>query len=281
MTSDLLNGEGIKGPGNPMWREAKIDLNKPPKKQPTAISIGHNQFGPTVFGSYGDFSCIYGPPKNKKTFLKSAIVSGYIGGQSTNYFPNIKGWNTEKKYVIDIDCEQGTYHAHRVMHRVKEMVGFDSHHYYWPLSWRQYSPQERMEGLEDIFNRKDMQGKIGLVCIDGFADLVNDVNDLRAVNELTSKLLKWTKESNCHITGVLHSNYGSKKPTGHLGSAILKKAETIAYVSHQNVGTNEAPEIDKSIAMVECIDGRNIDFDTFVFSIKDGLPTTMEELDIF
>lgn len=279
---ELGIGENLQGAMNPMWREAKIDLNKPPQKQPIAISIGHNQFGSTVFGSYGDFSCIYGPPKNKKSFLKSAIAAGYIGGNAVSYFPDIKGWGTEKKYIIDIDCEQGSYHAHRVMHRVKEMVGFSEHHYYWPLSWRQYTPEERVEGLEDIFNRKDMQGKIGLVLIDGFADLVNDVNDLTAVNKLTSKLLKWTKESNCHITGVLHSNYGSKKPTGHLGSAILKKAETIAYVSHANMGDAENPQVDKSVALVECIDGRNFDFDSFSFTIKDGLPTTqMEGIDIF
>ena len=66
----------------------------------------------------------------------------------------------------------------------------------------------------------------GLVVIDGIADLVSDVNNLDESSMVIQKLMKWTEELDCHIITVIHSNYGSEKPTGHLGSYLEKKAET-------------------------------------------------------
>ena len=38
--------------------------------------------------------------------------------------------------------------------------------------------------------------------------------------------MEWSAKFNCHIVTVIHSNYGSEKPTGHLGSFLEKKTET-------------------------------------------------------
>ena len=71
-----------------MFLRAAVDVNKKIERQPIAISIGESTYKqsryPIPFGSYGDFSCMVGSSKAKKTFLKSAIIAGYIGGRS-NY----------------------------------------------------------------------------------------------------------------------------------------------------------------------------------------------------
>ncbi len=96
-----------------MWNESEVDIYGPPPKQFVAIDIQHNFHGTVPFGTYGGISCIYGPPKSKKSFLKSAFVSAYIGGQTNNRFDIVRGRDRKGRWVVDIDTEQGSFHAWR------------------------------------------------------------------------------------------------------------------------------------------------------------------------
>ena len=261
----------IKGADKPetdvkvMFNNAFVDVKEKIRQQPVAITIGDSVYKakryPIPFGSYGDFSCIVGSSKAKKTFLKSAIVAGYIGGQSSNYFPNILGHDTTGKFVIDIDTEQSKYHSQRVFRRVCEMVG-SYPEFYKTFSLREYSAAERLAFIDWIVTESEYKDKIGLISIDGYADLVSDFNSLEQSNNLQEKLLKWTTMANCHITGILHRNFNSQKPVGHVGSAVLKKAETVVFV-----------EKDEELARVKCEYSRNIPFSEFGFRInEDWLP---------
>jgi hypothetical protein len=75
-----------------------------------------------------------------------------------------------------------------------------------------------------------MKDNIGLISIDGLADLVDDFNDLKESQRLINKVMKWTDDKQFHLTTILHSNYGSAKAVGHIGSSMLKKAETVCSV---------------------------------------------------
>ena len=131
--------------------ECEVDLSEELKQQPVAVSIGTSLYKgnnyPIPYGSYGDFSCIVGASKSRKTFLKSAIVAGYIGGQAQYYFPDIKGHNTKEKFVIEFDTEQSKYHTQRVLRRVIEMIG-NPYDYYKGYSLRKLEPKERMQLIE-------------------------------------------------------------------------------------------------------------------------------------
>lgn len=253
------------------WEKTKIDIYSPPPIQPVAIDIAEEYNGTVPYGSYGDMSCIYGPPKNKKSYFKSAIVAAYIGGKADNYFDNVKGRDTDGKVVFDIDTEQGYNHAWRSTHRVKEMCGFDSNPNYIPLHWREYTPVERRELLDSVFKDERYKGRFGLIAIDGVADFVDDVNDLKGTNDLIQILLSGSSATGAHIVLVMHCNYGTKKPTGHLGSAILKKCETIAYVENKTERVDgKVVAIDKSEVTVECMDSRNAPFDSFSFVLDES-----------
>jgi hypothetical protein len=146
------------------------------------------------------------------------------------------------------------------------MVG-NSYEFYKPFSLREYSAVERLEFIDWLINESEYKGNIGLISIDGYADLVSDFNSLEQSNHLQSKLLQWTTTAKCHITGVLHRNFSSQKPVGHIGSAILKKAETVVFV-----------ETEEDLARVQCTYSRNIPFPDFSFRINsDWLP---EEISI-
>ena len=127
------------------------------------------------------------------------------------------------------------------------------------------SYKDRVDFIDYILNDK-LEGKdIGLVVLDGIADLVADVNNLEQCNEAIQKLMSWTDELQCHIVTIIHSNYGSDKPTGHLGSFLEKKAET--QIKLEKNGVNQG------WITVECKRSRNKSFETFSFTINEkGLP---------
>jgi hypothetical protein len=136
---------------------------------------------------------------------------------------------------------------------------------YKPFYLRKYGYKERVQFIEYMILESEYKNNIGFVNIDGFADLVKDVNDLESCNNLVQKLLTWTDKSQCHLTGILHANYGSSKPTGHLGSAILKKSETVCML---NVDEN-----DRNYTNVIFPYTRSFGIDEFRFTIDGyGLP---------
>ena len=244
--------------------ESFIDPSEELKPQPIALSLGEKPykdlFYPTPLGSYGDFSCIVGASKSKKTFVKSLIVAGYLGGNA-NLYSDIKGHLNADKFVLEFDTEQSHFHTQRVTRRVIEMVGVNDSRYK-TYSLRQYDPKTRFEFIDYMLFESEYRNNIGLVSIDGYVDLVTDFNSLEQSTQLTEKLLQWTSKTNCHITGILHKNFGTSKPVGHVGSSVLKKAETVMFIDREN-----------DLTKVTCEYSRNIPFDDFYFEVgKDWLP---------
>ena len=248
-----------------------VSLELPPP--PVALSLGtyeyKGQVYPIPFGTYGNFSCLVGASKSMKTFLKSALIAGYIGGQAQNYFPDLKGHDIGGKFILDIDTEQSLWHTQRVARRVCEMVG-SNYGMYKPYTTREYNAQEKLQFIEYLVMDK-YKNQVGLVAIDGAADVLDSVNDEVTSKKLVEDMMRWTSLSNCHLSTVLHRNHGSDKPTGHLGSAIMKKAETVAFVTREDELTKVTPDY--------C---RNYPFKEFYFELdKNHLPTVNDDKNSF
>lgn len=250
-----------------IFQDSYLDPSEEISQQPIAISVRDSIYKgnsyPIPMGSYGDFSCIVGASKSRKTFFTSMIIAGYIGGKSNIINPSIKGHNTKDKFVISIDTEQSRFHAQRVQRRILEMVG-SSYDLFKTFGLRPYSPQERFQYIDWIINESEYKDKIGLLIIDGYVDLVTDFNSLEQATGLTDKLLQWTSQGGMHITGILHKNFGSSKPVGHVGSSVLKKAETVVFIESDN-------ENNQTIA--KCEYSRNLAFGDIIFTVnEDWLP---------
>lgn len=265
-----FNPEEIKIDFNTMHDNCFVDVSIELPPPPVALSLGtytyKNQVYPIPFGTYGNFSCLVGASKSMKTFLKSALIAGYIGGKSTHYFPELKGHNTTGKYIIDVDTEQSLWHTQKVARRVCEMVGAN-YGMYIPFSTREYDARIRFQFIEWIMMESQYRNDIGLISIDGAADIMDSVNDLDEANKITQGMMKWTTKTNAHLATVLHRNHGSDKPTGHLGSSIMKKAETVAFVTRDNQLTKVTPDY--------C---RNYPFNEFYFELDNNhLPTINDD----
>ena len=242
---------------------------------PVAISYGENLLKtsngdlllPIPIGTMGNFSVVSAPPKTKKTFFVSLIVSVYLSGKN-NFGGNIKG-HRENKQVIHIDTEQGKWHAQKVFKRVLDMCDSDYSEFYHTFGLRTINYKTRIDFIEYCLEHKVKE--TGLLVLDGIADLVSDVNNLEECNACVQKLMEWSSNYNCHIMCVIHSNFGSEKMTGHLGSFIEKKTETQIQL--------EANTVNKEWVTVKCKKSRGYSFETFSFKVNEiGLPEIIGDL---
>ena len=80
-------------------------------------------------------------------------------------------------------------------------------------------------------------------------------------------ILKWTNDYNIHIIAIIHKAASTGKPLGHLGTYVLKKAETV-----MNLDVND----DRSVTVTNPY-SRGYFFDPFNFNINSsGLPYLIE-----
>ena len=252
--------------------ECNIDYTKPIDYPTPVISFGEKEYQtkegvrsyPIPIGTYGNFSFIQAPPKTKKTFFVSLLVSTYLFGSISGTTGALKGHRNNNKHVVHFDTEQGDWHAQKVFHRPLEMSNEEVENYH-TLALRRLSYRDRIDFIEYYLYDK-LEGKdIGLVIIDGIADLCSDVNNIEEANYVVQKIMTWTAELNCHIITVIHSNFGNEKATGHLGSFLYKKTETAISLKENTAN--------KGNITVNCKMSRNYGFENFDFNVtKYGLP---------
>lgn len=251
-----------------VYNKTLVDLKADAILPPTALGIGyHNYKGVNYLNntfSYGEFSTIVASSKNKKTFYKSATIAGYIGGNATTFFPNFKTCREGEPHIIDIDTEQGEYYAQRAFRRVSDMVG-ESYNNYYPFGLQELEPEEIIKFIDSLFKDPKHKGKVRWLSIDGVADLVKNTNDIIESVSVATKLKKWRHENNCHIQCVIHKIYGGDKATGHLGSYIQKKSETVIDLKD----TCDDPKVKNSPIEVVQSYSRGAPFDPFYFKLND------------
>ena len=217
----------------------------------------------TPIATYGNFSFIQAPPKSYKSFFTSLLVSAFLknnrwAGQKFSSY-------RDDKSVFHFDTEQGKWHCQRGFRRVSDMADtMDDYHTY---SLRTIGYKQRLGFIEYILSNAK-QDSIGLVVIDGIADLVSDVNDIIECNVCVQKLMEWSAKYKCHIITIIHSNHNSTKPTGHLGSFLEKKAETQISLNREE---------DSKVVNVSCKRSRNYGFEDFDFFInRFGFPEVID-----
>lgn len=226
---------------------------------PSSISCGTKEFRGQKYdipiSTFGNIVFIQAPPKSMKTFFISLIASTYLSG-GNEYTGKLKG--NYQGELMHVDTEQGTFHALKTFQRPMRMSKFDPSRYK-TFALRPYAPKERTQFIDWYLENHNVR----FLIIDGIADLVNDVNDLKDCNRIIQKLMKWSEKYDMTIITVIHTNFGSEKPTGHLGSAIEKKAEAQLDLSS-----------DGKCVSVKCKRTRNFAFEDFEFEVLDnGLPS--------
>ena len=259
-----INKQEVKGfDYQKAYKECFVDLDKAIDKPEIVISIGNHDYKgelyPNPTCTKNEWSAIIAPQKSKKTFMKRALIGSYIGGQSSHYFPSVKSHRKEDSYILDFDTEQGAYYAQRSFRGVQDMVG---HKYlnYLPFGLKHLSDDDMVLFIDGVVNDPRYKGKIGLICIDGIADLCTNTNDIEKSKAVGQKIVEWN--TNCHIITVIHKTFEKDKATGHLGSFVQKKAETTIFLKVTDPDTKNSP------VEVRQKDSRGAPFDPFYFDLE-------------
>jgi len=247
-----------------------IDVSIPIARPPVCIEIkdkeGYIVRERRLF-TLGNFSAITGKGKSKKTFLTSMLLaSACLKTPHQNKF--IGRLPENKSAVLLFDTEQSLYDAYMVTKRVNNLIGYQ-YEGFGSFALREYSPRERIAIIEHALNK--FKDNLGYVVIDGIADLATAINDEEIASATVGLLMKWSKIYNCHITVIIHQNKNDEYATGHLGSSIIKKAETVIKVSKSTT--------DPAASLVECDLIRGVaEFAPFEFRINEnGLPVIQND----
>ena len=143
---------------------------------------------------------------------------------------------------------------------------------YLPFGVEDLEPSEIIQFIDCLFNDPKYKGKIKWLSIDGIADLLVNSNDIVESKAVATKLKKWRKENECHINCVIHKISTGEKATGHLGSYIEKKSETVILLKD-----TEDYKVQNSPIEVNQVYSRGAPFDTFFFKLDDDtLPKECE-----
>ncbi len=237
----------------------RVDITKPAPTVSPLLSID----GEPVF-TRGNISAIVGESKSKKTFLTTALIASAMAYpcRDSEAFSNVT--KDPSLTTLWIDTEQGEMHVRKVIDRINHITaairisGDEEDCRLNVFALREQDPRQRRETLRDAIYTYTPD----LVVIDGIADLQYNTNDLEESDGLVGELMALSTRFNCHIVNVLHTNPGSDKARGHLGSALQRKCETVIYV-HK----------DGETSIVEPQFCRNAPFNRFAFTITTtGIP---------
>jgi hypothetical protein len=246
--------------------KSRIDTKKKIERPPTILSVREpngSQFIHKRLFTLGNFSCIIGKAKAKKTFFLIKAISVILSKEvDDRLYAEVP---PDRPNVIYFDTEQGEYDSTNCMRKIEILAGNDGN--FKGFNLRQYEPKMRCEIVEHALK---LWGKgTCVVVVDGIADLANGINDEDEATRVTTLLLRWTKEHNCHMVTVIHQNKNDNYATGHLGSAIMKKAEIIVSASKST--------IDNRISDIKNEMSRGTDFEPFSIWINDdGLPEIID-----
>jgi len=270
MQDDFFNDDNMRK----FLVDCKVDYQERLSYPPVALSLGSkvlttdngNLVLPVPIGSYGNISMISAAAKTKKTFFLSLLTSAYLSGDNP-YCGQIKGHRAERS-VLHIDTEQGKWHCHRTFKNTFDVSRINDSKKYHTFGLRSIGWKNRLPFIEHCLDKyKD----VGLLCIDGVADLILDPNSQEQSNECAEKLMQISEKYNCHIITVIHSNYGTDKARGHLGTSLMNKIETEIRL--------EKNPTNPSWVTVMCKMSRGYPFETFNFEVnKQGYPEVVSDL---
>lgn len=202
-----------------LW-EDRFDVNSKPESGRVLLKLGE-----TVVGTSGNIIAISAQAKSGKTALYTgAIASTLTPGTFLHCSSPV-----QTGAVIHFDTEQSGADFWRVGKTTLDRAGLTENNprfYSFPL--RNHSVMNRKLVYKELISRAAIEhgGEVHSIWIDGVADLVEDVNDPTASNDMVCQLMKLSSEWDTIVVCVIHQNPGSDfKTRGHFGSELERKSE--------------------------------------------------------
>ena len=198
-------------------------LEEPPELRPVY------RIGSIVVSTPGNLLTITAQSKTGKTsFFGAMIAAAADPTDAKGDTLTVQSCNPNNWALLHFDYEQSKRDHWRLFEQVKRRAGVNEFPP-WLLShnFTGVPPKDCLSALEVVMeDAKTKFGGIHSVLLDGYADLVGDVNDAGESNLLVTQLHGLAGKYDCPVCGILHFNPNSEKARGHLGSQLERKSES-------------------------------------------------------
>ena len=205
-------------------------------------------------GTRGDLLCVGGKEGVGKSQFLAALLSGCISPVQLPYQRTLGvdvRANASQQGVLYFDTEQSQYNNKRLFNRIMHRTGYNPPRdlpFFYPIKLRELTKAsdrlEVIEKLSDVFHAK--HNGLHTIVIDGVADLVEDINDLKESLSLINKLLKMASYLNTCVVCMLHTLRNESKLRGHLGTVLQQKAGTVLEFKRNDETKLTCVEVRKS-----------------------------------
>ncbi|HXB41430.1 MAG TPA: AAA family ATPase [Bacteroidia bacterium] len=199
-------------------------------KQPVPVITINDE----IISTADNITTISGASKSGKSAFTGILIAGAIsrdgiidGLDGVRVEPNGEG-----KAVLHFDTEQAAHKHQRTLRSIIARTGLDHcPEYLLSYNIRQLDVNECAHVTRKICKAaKDKFNGIHLVVIDGIADYIRDVNEPNQSNAIIKFIEELAIEFNCPVIIIVHTNPGSDKERGHLGSQCQRKSESVLHV---------------------------------------------------
>jgi hypothetical protein len=183
----------------------------------------------------GNITVFSGASKSGKSAFMNCIVAGAISADGVINDP-LPGLYVEPNRfgmaVIHIDTEQSKHKHYANVKSILRRADLAE----MPENFCSYNIR-----MLDIANYKNVTsgiceeansvfGGIHCIVIDGIADYITDVNCVEQSNSIIKYFEKLAITYNCPVLTIVHTNPGTDKERGHLGSQLQRKCESLIIV---------------------------------------------------
>ena len=215
--------------------------NQPVPKEPVVTISPNGGMGYRI-ASEGNICVVVAQPGVGKSAVCEALCSSALNPRSDTFGLSVN-LNYERK-VLYIDSERDIDDHHGSWRRMLLRSGirspeddtmpdgssFSQSIVDFQLWTTVPSNQARMDLL---FNLIESEG-YALIIIDGFGDFVRDVNDAEEVDKFASGLRSLIIKHRVAIFGTIHANPNDEKARGHLGSELIRRAESVFLLQRED-----------------------------------------------
>lgn len=226
----------------------RFDFNedRPPEREYilSIVEQGHDGKEYEVgLASNGGIVEVIGKKGSRKTALLSMFAASRFaeGGRYGNIQSRLEG-----KTVLWLDTEMPGDDFWYFQKRLHEQCGLQDNHPQLQSINMDYfeSAADKLEVILHILqnsNNPENRGNqyfddIGLIILDGIADLIPDTGDERSSREILDKIKSTLNSMDCCLVTVLHSDKKGQHSRGTLGTLLDQKATSAIMMDMKNPG---------------------------------------------
>lgn len=190
-----------------------------------------------VISTEGNITTISGAGKSGKNAFCSVILAGAIAPGEHEGFTDVNVQpNDSHKAVIHFDTEQARHkHKHNLMTILRRCELDTCPDFFYSYNIRELPLQDYRKVTIDIVSAAAAKHHgVHLIVIDGIADYIQDVNDAESSNTIVAYFEKLAIKYACPVITIVHTNPGSDKERGHLGSQLQRKSESVLTVQTEH-----------------------------------------------